>query len=206
MDLMKVFAIGNPFGLDQTLTNGIVSGLGREMKGVTGRVMRGLIQTDAAINPGNSGGPLLDARGRLIGVNTMIASPSGAWAGVGFAIPVDTVKRIVQSLGARYFHHFSPVSVRRQLIKQGYVRRAYLGIHMAPEQLNGEISRLSERQGSGALQGVLILKLEPGSPAEKALFDSMKTKNEYQGVNEYSSRVSSTTYDQFMLNIKILTA
>ena len=129
-----------------------MSGLGREMNGVTGRLMRGLIQTDAAINPGNSGGPLLDARGRLIGVNTMIASPSGAWAGVGFAIPVDTVKRIVL-----------------QLIKQGYVRRAYLGIHMASDQLNAEILRLSERQGSGALQGVLIFKLEPGSPAEKAL-------------------------------------
>ncbi|MDD3771002.1 trypsin-like serine protease [Sulfuricurvum sp. IAE1] len=90
----KVFAIGNPFGLDWTLTTGIVSALDRTI-GDNGRAIRNLIQTDAAINPGNSGGPLLDSAGRLIGVNTAIFSPSGAYAGVGFAIPVDTVNVIV---------------------------------------------------------------------------------------------------------------
>src|SRR5262249_48832547 len=90
----RVFAIGNPFGLDQTLTMGIVSALGREIESVTRRTIRNVIQTDAAINPGNSGGPLLDSAGRLVGVNTMIYSPSG----IGFAIPVDEVNRIVPRL------------------------------------------------------------------------------------------------------------
>ncbi|MBM4297498.1 MAG: trypsin-like serine protease, partial [Deltaproteobacteria bacterium] len=87
----SVFAIGNPFGLDQTLTTGIISALNREIESVTRRPIQGVIQSDAAINPGNSGGPLLDSAGRLIGVNTAIYSPSGASAGIGFAIPVDTV-------------------------------------------------------------------------------------------------------------------
>src|SRR5688572_20773324 len=94
----KVFAIGNPFGLDQTLTTGVISGLGREIQSVTKRPIQGVIQTDAAINPGNSGGPLLDSAGRLIGVNTAIYSPSGAYAGIGFAVPVDIVNRIVPQL------------------------------------------------------------------------------------------------------------
>ena len=94
----KVFAIGSPFGLDQTLTTGVISGLGREIQAVTGRAIRGVIQTDAAINPGNSGGPLLDSAGRLIGVNTAIYSPSGTYAGVGFAVPVDLVNRAVPQL------------------------------------------------------------------------------------------------------------
>jgi S1-C subfamily serine protease len=94
----KVWAIGDPFGLDQTLTTGIISALNREMEEEGGQVLRGLIQTDAAINPGNSGGPLLDSSGRLIGVNTAIYSPSGASAGIGFAIPVDTVNRVVPEL------------------------------------------------------------------------------------------------------------
>jgi S1-C subfamily serine protease len=100
-DLMvgqRVYAIGNPFGLDQTLTTGIVSALNREIESFNSRTIRGVIQTDAAINPGNSGGPLLDSAGRLIGVNTQIASPSGASAGIGFAIPVDEVNRIVPRL------------------------------------------------------------------------------------------------------------
>ena len=87
----SVFAIGNPFGLDQTLTTGVISALGREIQSIGGRPIRGVIQTDAAINPGNSGGPLLDSNGRLIGVNTMIYSPSGASAGIGFSIPADEV-------------------------------------------------------------------------------------------------------------------
>jgi len=94
----KVFAIGNPFGLDQTMTTGIVSALGREIKSVTGRTIQDVIQTDAAINPGNSGGPLLDSAGRLIGINTAIYSPSGASAGIGFAVPVDIVNKVVPEI------------------------------------------------------------------------------------------------------------
>jgi S1-C subfamily serine protease len=94
----KVFAIGNPFGLDHTLTTGIISGLSREIRSVTQRTIYDVIQTDAAINPGNSGGPLLDSAGLLIGVNTAIYSPSGAFAGIGFAVPIDTVNRIVPQL------------------------------------------------------------------------------------------------------------
>jgi S1-C subfamily serine protease len=105
----KVFAIGNPFGLDWSLTTGIVSALDRSLDNESGGVIRHLIQTDAAINPGNSGGPLLDSAGRLIGVNTAIYSPSGASAGVGFAVPVDTVNRVVPELIAR--GHYSPPSL-----------------------------------------------------------------------------------------------
>ena len=94
----RVLALGNPFGLDHTLTTGVVSALGRELTSPTGRLIRDVIQTDAAINPGNSGGPLLDSSGRLIGVNTAIYSPSGGSAGIGFAIPVDTVARLVPQL------------------------------------------------------------------------------------------------------------
>lgn len=94
----KVFAIGSPFGLDQTLTTGVISGLGREIQSIGGRMIEGVIQTDAAINPGNSGGPLLDSAGRLIGVNTMIVSSSGAFSGVGFAVPVDIVNQTVPEL------------------------------------------------------------------------------------------------------------
>jgi S1-C subfamily serine protease len=96
-----VLAIGNPFGLDQTLTTGVVSALGREIQSATRRRISGVIQTDAAINPGNSGGPLLDSAGRLIGINTAIQSTSGSSAGIGFAVPVDTVNRIVPQLIAR---------------------------------------------------------------------------------------------------------
>jgi S1-C subfamily serine protease len=105
----KTFAIGNPFGLDWTLTTGIVSALDRSLDSDDGGVIRHLIQTDAAINPGNSGGPLLDSAGRLIGVNTAIYSPSGASAGVGFAVPVDTVNRVVPQIITR--GHYSPPSL-----------------------------------------------------------------------------------------------
>jgi len=144
----KVLAIGNPFGLDQTLTSGIVSGLGREMQSVSGRPIRDLIQTDAAINPGNSGGPLLDARGRLIGVNTMIASPSGAFAGVGFAIPVNTVVRVAS-----------------QLVKYGHTKRAYMGIMLAPPHVRKTVNGLLLQVGAKQLQGALVLAVEDGGPA-----------------------------------------
>jgi S1-C subfamily serine protease len=113
----KVLAIGNPFGLDQTLTTGVVSGLGREIQSVTKHSIFDVIQTDASINPGNSGGPLLDSAGRLIGINTAIYSPSGANAGIGFAVPVDTVNSIVP-----------------QLLKYGKIKRPGLGIVPIPEQ------------------------------------------------------------------------
>jgi S1-C subfamily serine protease len=140
----KVFAIGNPFGLDYTLTSGLVSALDRTLSGGSEVSIRHLIQTDAAINPGNSGGPLLDSAGRLIGINTAIYSPSGAYAGIGFAVPVDTVNRIVP-----------------QLITEGEYLRPSIGV-IVDEKLNEFIS---SRLG---IDGVVILKVETGSSAEKA--------------------------------------
>ncbi len=136
-----VYAIGNPFGLDHTLTTGVISGLNREIESVTKRPIQGVVQTDAAINPGNSGGPLLDRRGRLIGVNTQILSPSGAYAGVGFAVPADTVNRIVP-----------------QLIQYGEPLRPGLGIKLLPD---GVVQRRN-------LQGVLFWSVLPGSAASEA--------------------------------------
>ena len=137
----RVFAIGNPFGLDRTLTTGIVSALGRSIQSMTNRKIQNVIQTDAAINPGNSGGPLLDSAGRLIGVNTQIASPSGGSAGIGFAIPVDTVNEVVP-----------------QLIQHGRIIRPQLGVLLADP---GVAARLG-------VEGVLILTVTEGSGAEKA--------------------------------------
>mmetsp|Transcript_16164 Transcript_16164/g.39163 ORF Transcript_16164/g.39163 Transcript_16164/m.39163 type:complete len:324 (+) Transcript_16164:679-1650(+) len=137
-----VLAIGNPFGLDHTLTTGVISGLGRSMKATTGRTIRNLIQTDAAINPGNSGGALLDSRGRLIGMNTAIYSPSGTSAGIGFAIPCDTIKAVVE-----------------RLITFGQTVRPVLGI----TYMEGQQARMF-----GLPRGVLVLNVPPGSPAAEA--------------------------------------
>ena len=137
----KVFAIGNPFGLDHTLTAGIVSALGREIKAVTGRTIQDVIQTDAAINPGNSGGPLLDSSGRLIGVNTAIYSPTGSSAGIGFAVPVETVNQVVP-----------------QIIKYGKVIKPGIGVVLANR-------RIAKQLG---IKGALIINVQPGSNAEKA--------------------------------------
>jgi len=137
----KVYAIGNPFGLDQSLTTGIVSALNREIDSVTQRKIRGVIQTDAAINPGNSGGPLLDSAGRLIGVNTAIYSPSGASAGIGFAIPADEVNRIVP-----------------KLIRDGKFIRPAIGIQAAPPTL---------QQALKLPEGVAIAGVLPNGPAQK---------------------------------------
>ncbi|OMO69655.1 hypothetical protein COLO4_28980 [Corchorus olitorius] len=138
----KVFAIGNPFGLDHTLTTGVISGLRREISSAaTGRPIQDVIQTDAAINPGNSGGPLLDSSGNLIGINTAIYSPSGASSGVGFSIPVDTVGGIVD-----------------QLVKYGKVTRPILGIKFAPDQ---SVEQLG-------VSGVLVLDAPANGPAGKA--------------------------------------
>ncbi len=137
----KVLAIGNPFGLDHTLTTGVVSALGRTIKSMSNRTIEGVIQTDAAINPGNSGGPLLDGAGRLIGVNTQIVSPSGAYAGIGFAVPVDTVNRIVP-----------------ELIKQGKLIRPGLGVSLVPDAM-------AKRWG---IKGVIIGKVTRGGAADRA--------------------------------------
>jgi len=137
----SVYAIGNPFGLDQTLTTGVISALNREIESVTRRPIQGVIQSDAAINPGNSGGPLLDSAGRLIGVNTAIYSPSGASAGIGFAIPVDTVNRIVP-----------------ELIRSGKIIRPGLGIQIADDQI-------AQRLG---VTGILVVDVARGSAAAKA--------------------------------------
>ncbi|MBX6425293.1 MAG: trypsin-like peptidase domain-containing protein [Variibacter sp.] len=136
-----VFAIGNPFGLNQTLTTGVISGLHRRLPTNSGREIADVIQTDAAINPGNSGGPLLDSAGRLIGVNTAIVSPSGSNAGIGFAIPVDTVNRVVP-----------------QLIAKGRVPTPGIGIIAANEAVATQLG----------VEGVVVVRTIPGSPAERA--------------------------------------
>jgi S1-C subfamily serine protease len=141
----KVFAIGNPFGLDHTLTTGIISALGRSLDNSAVK-MDELIQTDAAINPGNSGGPLLDSQGRLIGVNVAIYSPSGASAGIGFAIPVNAVNRVIPDL-----------------IKHGHYVRPILGIHTVDSISKTIVNKIG-------VKGLLVLKVYPDSPAEKAGF------------------------------------
>ncbi|WP_249383831.1 trypsin-like peptidase domain-containing protein [Chitinivorax sp. B] len=140
----KVYAIGNPFGLDWTLTNGIISALNRTLSNDGGPTIDNLIQTDAAINPGNSGGPLLDSAGRLIGINTAIYSPSGANAGIGFAVPVDTVNKVVP-----------------QIIRYGKFLRPAIGIHI-DEAWNQRLTRMLN------VSGVVILRVAPGSAAERA--------------------------------------
>nr|MBF0222368.1 trypsin-like peptidase domain-containing protein [Desulfobulbaceae bacterium] len=137
----KVFAIGNPFGLDHTLTAGIVSALDREIESVTGQTIRGVIQTDAAINPGNSGGPLLDSAGRLVGVNTAIYSPAGQNAGIGFAVPVEIVNRVVPDL-----------------IKYGKNIRPGLGVTIANNTINKRLN----------IDGLLIIDVLEGSAADRA--------------------------------------
>jgi S1-C subfamily serine protease len=135
-----VIAIGSPFGFDYTLSTGVISGLGREIEGVGGVPIIGAIQTDAAINPGNSGGPLIDSAGRLVGINTMIFSPSGASAGVGFAVPADTVGRVVP-----------------ELIAYGQEIRPVIGIEPADDAVTARLG----------LPGVLVRSVQAGSPAEQ---------------------------------------
>ena len=137
----KVFAIGNPFGLDQTLTTGIVSGLGRQIESNSGSTIHGVVQTDAAINPGNSGGPLIDNEGRLIGMNTAILSKSGSSAGVGFAVPVNTIRSVVP-----------------QLIAGNNLERGFLGLGLAPQQVSRQ----------AAEEGVAIIQVTENSPAAES--------------------------------------
>lgn len=141
----KVLAIGNPFGLDRTLTTGVISGLERPIRAQNGRQIEGAIQTDASINPGNSGGPLLDSHGRMIGINSQIESPSGVSAGVGFAIPVNIAKRIVP-----------------QLIRDGAVRRPKLGINTR------DVESLGNQVQLPVTSGTLILNVLPGGAAANA--------------------------------------
>jgi 2-alkenal reductase len=136
-----VFAIGNPFGLDQSLTTGVISALKRRLPARNGREIANMIQTDAAINPGNSGGPLLDSAGRVIGVNTAIISPSGSNAGIGFAVPIDTVNRVVP-----------------QLIKDRRMPTPGIGIVAANEAAAARVG----------VEGVVIVRTSPGSPAARA--------------------------------------
>ncbi|WP_437301164.1 S1C family serine protease [Sorangium sp. So ce426] len=138
----KAIAIGNPFGLDHTLTTGIISALGRQVQGVGEVTIRDMIQTDAAINPGNSGGPLLDSSGHLIGMNTMIFSKSGSSAGIGFAVPSTTIARIVP-----------------QIIRTGKAEQVGLGIQLDQSR------RLERRNG---IRGLIIMTVVPGGPADKA--------------------------------------
>jgi len=137
----SVYAIGNPFGFDQTLTTGVISALGREIESMAQIPIRDVIQTDAAINPGNSGGPLLDSSGRLIGVNAAIVSPSGSFAGIGFAIPVDTVNWVVP-----------------ELISNGQLVRPTLGVELANDQVAQSLD----------LKGALVVRVHPGSNAAQA--------------------------------------
>ncbi|MBQ3670778.1 MAG: trypsin-like peptidase domain-containing protein [Treponema sp.] len=153
----KVIAIGNPFALERTMTTGIISGLGRPIQESANVIIRNMIQTDAAINPGNSGGPLLDSTGKMVGINTMIISNSGSSAGLGFAVPVSTARRVVNDL-----------------IQFGKVNRGKLGIK--PVQMSGDIANyINSANGQNAglsrvaiSSGIIISEVQPGSGAEKA--------------------------------------
>ena len=144
----KVLALGNPFGLERTLTTGIISSLGREMRSKNGRLIKDIVQTDAAINPGNSGGPLLNARGEVIGMNTAIISQVGQSAGIGFAVPINAIRRILAPL-----------------ISQGRVIRADLGVRRV---------LLTD-------QGLLVVEVQEGGPAERAGIRPMGTRVERRG-------------------------
>lgn len=142
----KVLAIGNPFGLDRTLTTGVISGLNRPLQTEDGRTIENVIQTDASINPGNSGGPLLNKFGQIIGINTAIYSPTGSSVGIGFAVPIDTAKQIIP-----------------ELIASGKIRRGYLGVTTAPLT-----PKIAEQFNVPTKQGVVVVNVQPNSPASQA--------------------------------------
>lgn len=175
----SVFAIGNPFGLDQTLTTGIVSALGREIESVGGIPIRDAIQTDAAINPGNSGGPLLDSSGELIGVNTAIYSPSGASAGIGFSIPVSVVKWVIP-----------------ELIKDGRITRPSLNVELTPTNW---VKRYK-------LEGPLVMRATPGGAADRAgIRATRKTRNGELILGDIIvaiNRAKITSYEDLVLEIE----
>lgn len=153
----KTVAIGNPFGLDHTLTTGVVSAVGREVMGYGGVSIRGMIQTDASINPGNSGGPLLDSQGRLIGMNTMITSESGSSAGIGFAVPVATIRRVVD-----------------QILTNGKVERLGLGASFVEDAVARQVG----------IDGLVILDVASGSPAAKAGLRGLQPTNRGPAVGD----------------------
>ncbi len=172
-----VFAIGNPFGLSHTLTTGVVSAKSRTIKSPSGREIEDVIQIDAAINPGNSGGPLLDSAGRLIGVNTAIYSPSGTSAGVGFAVPVDTVNRVVP-----------------QLIKQGSYQPPQLGIAVD----RGTSESVMRKLG---VSGIMILDVQKGSGAEEAGLRGLTQEGDRIGLGDIIQAVDGrevTSMDELM--------
>jgi len=185
----KVLAIGNPFGLDHTLTIGVVSALNRTLDSFRNRQIEGVIQTDAAINPGNSGGPLLDSAGRLIGVNTQIYSTSGSSAGIGFSIPVDTVNQVVT-----------------QLIQYGKVIRPGLGIFLAAN------NRVIMRQLG--VQGILIRDTQSGGSADKAGLQGVRWRRngspilgdiitELDGVQVTTEKELSTVLDRYKVGDEV---
>ena len=164
----KVFAIGNPFGFDHTLTTGVISGLGRTIKSENGQNIDDLIQTDAAINPGNSGGPLLDSSGLLIGVNTAIFSPTGAYAGIGFAIPVDNVNLVAT-----------------QLLRHGRIVQPYLGVSVAPPRVAAQLQV--------QVQGGLVLDVvENSAAAEAGLIPTGYDKNQKIVLGDLILEISGT--------------
>jgi S1-C subfamily serine protease len=161
----KVLALGNPFGLDQTLTMGVVSALGRDLESPDGRTIHDVIQTDAAINPGNSGGPLLDSSGRLIGVNTAITSPSGAFAGIGFAIPVETVKRLIP-----------------QLLEFGQPIRPGIGVSVLTDYA-------ARRYG---FEGIVVTEVIEGMPADRAGIEPVRVSRRGRVVGDIIVGVNGT--------------
>jgi S1-C subfamily serine protease len=166
----KVLAIGNPFGLDRTLTTGVISGLQRPIRARNGTPIDAAIQTDASINPGNSGGPLLDKFGRMIGINSQILSPSGASAGVGFAVPVNTAKRVVP-----------------QLIQFGEVRRPKLGASLYPvEELRDRGLRLP------ITKGLLIGRILPGGPIDRAGLSGLSSDGENMILGDVITAIDGT--------------
>ena len=166
----KALAIGNPFGLGQTLTVGVISALGREMLGYGGVSIRGMVQTDASINPGNSGGPLLNSSGQLIGMNTMIYSQTGSSVGIGFAVPVKTVRRIVP-----------------EIIRYGAPVRAGLGVKLVSD-------RMARRNG---IKGVVIESVGPGSPAEKAGLQGLSIRGNTILLGDVIVELNGTKVDNY---------
>lgn len=167
----SVYAIGNPFGLDHTLTTGIISALGREITSRSGRPIKDVIQTDAAINPGNSGGPLLDSSSRLIGVNTMIYSPSGASAGIGFSIPVDVVSWAVPDI-----------------IKYGQVKKPVMGVVIIRQQMSTRLE----------LKGVMVKSVTKDSGADKAGLRGIMMNQ--QGYNDPGDVITKINGQEILTN------
>ncbi|CAE7458355.1 DEGP1, partial [Symbiodinium pilosum] len=166
----EVFALGNPFGLEHSMSKGVISGVSRSMEGAAGWPMSGIIQTDASINPGNSGGPLLNSEGAVVGVNTAILSTSGTFSGVGFALPIDTVQKNVESM-----------------IEEGYVTRPSIGVELAPDEV-------SESLG---VPGAMIMKVVPGGPAQRAGMRALRSGQLGDVIVKMGGRQISSSSDVF---------